>query len=124
MGAVSLGDDPDSPRQDVVGAEDAVALAQGDLVLAEVEGAEISPVTCRVTSQQVKGVRTRLREEFQGPRSSHNLAEGERRPHRPLLASKAILEGFEAMFGSVTSRPPPRTARLTGAPSPLRGPPD
>ena len=88
-----------------VGAEDPVALAQGDLVLAAVEGAQLSPVARGVASQQVEGVLPRLREQLQGPRSGHDPPEGERRPHRPLLALKAILGAFEAMFGPLTSTP-------------------
>ena len=44
------------PAWDLVGAEDPVALAQGDLVLAAVEGAQLSPVARRVASQVVEGV--------------------------------------------------------------------
>src|SRR5215207_4500956 len=66
-GAVILGDDPEPPLRNVVGTEDPVALAQRDLVLATVEGAQLSPVAQRVTSQQVEGVYSGLLENSQGP---------------------------------------------------------
>src|SRR5687768_9446258 len=98
-GAVGLGDDPDPTRRDVVGAEDPITVAQRDLVLAAVEGAQLSPVPCSMAGQVLEGVRPYLREEFQGPRSGYYLPEGELGHHRPLLASKANLGGFKATFG-------------------------
>jgi hypothetical protein len=122
-GAVGLGDDPDALPSYRVGAEDAIALAQGDLVLAAVEGTELSPVTSRVTGQIVEGVPTALPEEIQGPWSGYDPPEGELGRHRPLFALKTILGGFEATLGPVTSMPPRETG-LTGPPSLPLAPPD
>ena len=60
---------------------------QGDLVLATVVGAEFSPVASGVAGQVVEGVFPLLFcKQFQSPRSGYDPPEGERRPHRPLLA--------------------------------------
>src|SRR5919112_2077261 len=70
-GAVSLGDDPNPPSGNVVGAEDPVAISQSDLVLVAVEGAEVSPVPCGMAGDVAERVLLYIREEFQGPRSGH-----------------------------------------------------
>ena len=110
------------PARSVVGAEDPVSISQRYLVLPTVEGAQFSPVSGRVAGQVVERVRPYFREQFQRPWSSYNPPEGERRPHRPLLALKANLVGFEATFGPVTSMASPRGRHLTGALSRPRAP--
>jgi hypothetical protein len=88
-----------------------------------VEGAELSPVTCGMAGQVIKGMCPLLREQFQGPRRGQDPPEGERRPHRPLLASNTILGGFGATF--VSQIPPASSCvtRFTWSPSPPRDPP-
>src|SRR5215210_1486274 len=68
--------------------KDSVSISQRDLVLAAVEGTELSPVASGMASQVVEGMTSCLHEQFQGPRRSYNPPEGERRRHRPLLALK------------------------------------
>src|SRR5215217_3335545 len=64
-----------------------------------------------------------LPKETQGPWSGYDSPEGERRPHRPLLAFKPILGGFEATFGLVTSMASPCVTCLTWTPSQPLAPP-
>src|SRR5919106_1415299 len=71
-GAVCLGDDPDALRSYRVGAEDAVAVSQGDLVLWAVEGAQLSPITRSMMGQVVERMSSALPEKIQGPRRSYN----------------------------------------------------
>ena len=48
----------------MVGTKDSVALAQGDLVLAAIERAQLCPISRRVAGKVCEGVLPRLREEI------------------------------------------------------------
>jgi hypothetical protein len=71
-GPIRLGYDPDALPSHRVGAEDAIAFTQRYLVLATVEGAELSPITRLMAGQEVERVPSALPQEIQGPRRSYN----------------------------------------------------
>ena len=70
-GSAGLGDDPDSLFSYWVGADDAPAVLQGELVLLAVTGLGLAPVPQSVTGQVTVRILTRLLQKFQRPRSGY-----------------------------------------------------